>query len=115
MAKQLERTTEVQEGSEADAIRAKELLNVGGMAWVFSMGSEINGRLILPDASKDTLGLKNAHIYTHPTLGDFVAFAVDYQDLGSDSLAPQGWALNPWLVVAAAAIDTLLCMRASRG
>ena len=97
VAKQLERATDAQEGDRADAIRAKELINVGGMAWVFSMGSEVNGRIILPDAANDRLGLKNAHIYAHPTLGDFVAFAVDYQSLGSDTLVRQGWALHPFL------------------
>ncbi|MDQ2911740.1 MAG: hypothetical protein M3T56_00600 [Chloroflexota bacterium] len=70
---------------------------MGGLALVFSIGVEVNGRVILPSASKDDLGLKNAHIYRHTTLGDFVAFAVDYQDLGGDTLERQGWQLDPYL------------------
>jgi hypothetical protein len=86
-----------QDSSEAQFIRTKELINVGGVAWVFSAGTEVNGRVVLPDASKDTLGLQNAHIYRHDALGDFVAFAVDYQSLGGDSLVRQGWELHPYL------------------
>lgn len=86
-----------QDSAAAEAIRRKELINVGGMAFVFSDGAAINDELILPDASGDHLGLKNAHIYRHPTLGEFVAFAGNYQDIGGNVLHRIGWNLFPYL------------------